>query len=138
MDTTRIWYEFRLGTIDNRYLFVLFQIDERCTFMRSLPVRTTVDEEGRLRECCSNFILKFILRAARLLDKNCDTAKGGIRYVMQYVDRGYNIMSRDFGDFCRLLSIVLRTRSLCKSYGMTCVRFYVAQHGMRLESKIVA
>lgn len=132
-----VWYEFELGKIDNRQLFVVFQIDEKCRFLRDCPVRSTYEEEGRLKECVSAFVSKFIARAARLLDKNCETARGGFRYIMHDVDRSYNVMSKDYYNFCRLLSNVIRTKSLRKSCGMTCVRFYQAQHGLRLEKAMV-
>lgn len=86
MSADKVWYEFKLGTIDDRPILILFQIDEKCKLLRDVPVQGTNKENGRLRACSSAFIKK-IVRAARLLHKNTETAKGGIRYVMHDVDR---------------------------------------------------
>lgn len=82
MNADKVWYEFELGTIDGRPILILFQIDEKCKFLCDVPVQGTTKENGRLRACSSAFIKKIVLRAARLLHKNTETAKGGFRYVI--------------------------------------------------------
>jgi len=67
VDPARTWYEIQLGQVDNRPLFMLFQIDDACTFVREslLPAATT-ERQALLRECVNAFVRKFIARTARL------------------------------------------------------------------------
>lgn len=127
------WYEFVLGSIDDRQLNLLFQIDDNCALLKDVPRQPTAKEGGQLRVSCNYFIAKFVQRAARLLNKNTETAKGGLRYLRHNVHKTFPVVAQDYTEFCRLLSEVLRTKSLHRTCGMTCVRFYIAKHGLRLQ-----
>jgi len=106
----RTWYEIQLGQVDNRPLYMLYQIDDACTFVRRLPA--AMERQAQLRECVNAFVLTFIARAARLLHANTDTARGGVGFLRHDVDRSYRIMPTEYDRFCRLLSNVLATKSL--------------------------
>lgn len=70
------------------------------------------------------------------LPKMTNTARAGIRYVSYNVDRIYTVMQDDFHDFALHFAEVLSDIDLRNACGMSYVRFYVCQHGMRLRKNL--
>lgn len=103
--------------------------------MRRVPEQTTFEEAGRLRVCASAFIKEIIMRAAKLLDDDTETARAGIKYYRHGSNRSYSVFKTDFPIFAQYLTFVLQDRSLREACGMTCVRFYTDLHGLRLDKE---
>lgn len=130
------WYEFSIGTIDSANVFVLFQIAENSYVYKDVPRTSTTHEEGRLRKACSAFILNILTPAVRRLTTMSETAMTGLKYLVYDVDRVYNVVQRDYDCFARSVSTLLETTNLSDVCGMRYVRFYMANHGLRLERHV--
>jgi len=133
---TTKWFECAIGSVDDRTLWLLFQLDASSVFfVENAPLedRTEGDrQESRLRVACSAFMLHVMTRATREMPVETETAQVGFRYLQYDVDRTYNVMQTDFASFARRVSFFLEDTNLSTMCGLQYVRFYVASHGMRL------
>jgi len=96
VDAKARWYEFKFATVDDKPVFAIFQVDDECSFFNDVPQRRTYAEEGRLRASAIAFTTHLIIRTAKKLPTDSETAKGGIKYIDHDVDRSYTVFQRDF------------------------------------------
>jgi len=132
----RIWYEFQVGTIDKRELYVLFQL--RPPTDRIEKRQSGREEDGLLRLSCQAFIKRILFAAIRDISKNTFTARGGAPYLRYDVTRAYRVMAIDYRDVARRVSEILASKNLLEICHMTYVCFYICEHGMRLEKPMAA
>lgn len=126
-----------MGLIDQRSLQVLFQLDVNCKFLRKLPLYTTVEEDGRLQVSALSFIDRVIIQAAKMLSNDTETAQGGLTYAKYQTNRSYHIFQRDFAAFAHYVTLILQSENLREIVGITCVKFYIGLHGLRLGKEEV-
>lgn len=123
------WYEFCLGSLDWRSLYVTFQIDGSSNLLEDVTTK-----DGHVI-ATNAFVHNVIVRAAKYLSKDTETARGGISYLSYNVDRTYNITEKDFDAFAANVTEVLTDFDLRNKCGMSIVRFYMCEHGMRLRKE---
>lgn len=107
-------------------------MDLTSPFYNDVPQKSTKDAKGRVRASCTAFIRNIVIPAVQELPANLATAKTGLRYLSHDVRSSYHVISRDYRVFARLITgqlIVTDTRVTC---GMSNVRFYMAEHGLKL------
>jgi len=132
----RIWYEFQVGAIDKRELFVLFQL--RPPTIQFEKRQSGREDDGLLRMSCQAFIKRILFAAIHDINKNTFTARGGAPYLRYDVTRAYRVMAIDYRDVARRVSEILANKNLLELCYMSCVRFYICEHGMRLEKPMAA
>jgi len=129
------WFECCLGSIDDRKVWLIFQMDVNSEFYMDIPLsdRTEDRQDSHLRAACSAFMLHVVTRAAREIPIESETTQTGFRFVQYDVDRTYSVMQTDFASFAkRCFSLRIQISVMC---GLQFVRFYVSSHGMRLSKK---
>lgn len=114
-------------------IYVIFQIDVNCRYLRRLPTVATNEGDGRLRAVCRGFIREVILRTARHFDIHILSAMAGVVYATEDVDDNYTFAQQDFPLFAMYVTDILRDSPLRTLCGMRCMRFYVYYHGLRLS-----
>lgn len=77
-----------------------------------------------------------MLSAASGLNRDMETARGGLSYLGYDVIRTYNVMAVDFPSFAALVSDRLARTDMRATCGMTVVRLLVWQHGLRLPKAL--
>jgi len=87
---------------------------------------------------CQAFIKRILFAAIHDIDKNTFTAPGGAPYLRYDVTRAYRVMAIDYRDVARRVSEILASENLLEICYMSCVRFYICEHGMRLEKLLAA
>lgn len=131
--TRASWFEFALGSLDGRNVFVVFQPECDSRFFRG---RREIAGEGRgsdLRKACRSF-MEVLMTAARTLPSNTETMKGGLGCAMAEVAGNCAVYQRDWASFARKVLDALR--SVSGTCGMSVVRFVFAIHGLRLDKEI--
>jgi len=131
------WFECAIGSMDDRRLWLLFQLDAGSVFfVENAPLGNCIEgdrQESRLRAACSAFMMHMVTCAAREMPVETETA--GFRYLQYDVDRTYNVMQTDFASFARNVSFFLEDTNLSTMCDLQFVRFYVSSHGMRLPKR---
>lgn len=100
--------------------------------LRQVPARATEQHESRSQVSARKF-MRHVLRACKELREDAETARGGAAYVRHYVDREYRVFQRDYRDFAQRFTDVLERIDLREVCGITFLRFYMAQHELRLD-----
>ncbi|KMQ89010.1 hypothetical protein RF55_11401 [Lasius niger] len=139
VDPRRQWYEFRAGSIDKRDLYVLFQ-PENIRRNRGEENRRPSGrkEDGPLRTACEAFIRQILFGAIQDIPENTLTARGGAAYVEYDVSRTYRVMASDYDGYVREVSQLLSDVNILETCHMHCVRFYMCEHGLRLDKNLAA
>jgi len=148
------WYEFSLGVVDWRTLYVMFRLDDRSdlfdtndattsrAYIGAAERQTLLAEEdgsrgdgGKLRIAVTAFVRAVVIATARLLPMNSKTVRGGLPSVRYNVAGAFNVAPADFQDFARHITSKLSAVNMGRDCAMSEIKFYMCEHGLRLRNE---
>lgn len=129
------WYEFRIAKIDRRDLRVLFQILYDSEILHFVPKTSTPHQDGRVHVIATAFQALVVQKALNDMPLACESARDGAKFSMFDVDRTYEIYEADWPYFASALTARLEMTNLSQNCGMSIVRLYTCEHGLKMSSE---
>lgn len=130
-------YEFKLGTVNNVPLYVLFQINSTCKLLRQFEMKINRKAFSKFAICYNKFLTAVIIAAARRMPCDSVTAMSGLPYINFETHGSYNIPTNEWLLYVDNVSEILSETRLSKLCGMQFLRFYMCQHEIRAPREAV-